>query len=125
MADNEPKPKLKNIGNLNGPWSVLFRLALAMGAISIPFVVSLQVWFVTNIYGIHTELASLRAEFKGFSSAGPRYTPKDAVADSAVLRQEMLHQNTLLRNELLGEFRRLENEITSEFVRKDEIRGTQ
>ena len=40
------------IGQLNGKWSILFRACIVVTAALLPFIIALQVWYVTSIFHI-------------------------------------------------------------------------
>lgn len=74
---SEPSPMAADspnrIGNLNGPWSVMLRLALA----SYPLVLAWSVWVTSNVFA---DIA--------FRNSGDRFT----TADGAKLRADMVER---------------------------------
>jgi len=75
----EPQPMAADspnrIGNLNGPWSIMLRLALA----TYPLVLAWAVWVTSNVFA---DIA--------FRSSGDRFTAGDA----AKMRAEMVERIT-------------------------------
>lgn len=63
MSDDPTPPKL--IGQLNGPWSVLFRIALA----TYPMVLAWSIWVTANIFSLIA-----------FRDNGERFTKSDGAA---------------------------------------------
>jgi len=82
----------RQIGSLNGKWSVLFRALLSVGAVVLPMLVMLNVWFVTAIYDVKMRQIGLLTRMDVFIAEGPRYTPADAKADILELRSSILEQ---------------------------------
>lgn len=51
----------KHIGELNGPWSVLFRVQLALASILFPFIVGWCVWVTVHMFGLESDIKVMSA----------------------------------------------------------------
>lgn len=80
------------IGQLNGWRSLLFQLNLIVLPVALTGVLTLSVWIVVQIFTLRQDHAVLAHEVKSFTSAGPRYTPKDARADGLDLKNDILDE---------------------------------
>lgn len=74
---------------------------------AMPFLVALNVWFVTEIYALQQQIVS-------FSAIGPRYTPDMAKSDNLELKHDIMEEIETryppewLRREVESHARRLE-----------------
>lgn len=78
MADESTRPperERRTIGNMNGPWAILLRLALA----SYPLVLTWAVWVTTETF-----------DNRAFRNSGERFTSADALK----MRAEMTKEST-------------------------------
>jgi hypothetical protein len=87
---NQGVADVARIGNLNGKWSVLFRGLMALGAVMLPMMVSLNVWFVSSIYEMKIVQIGILARIDSFMGEGPRYTEEMARADHAELKGQIV-----------------------------------
>lgn len=78
------------IGELNGKWTLLFRTLMAGALFVLPFLVGLQVWFVTTIYSIQISQEKLRGSVAQLAAVGPRYTRDMALHDNMEMRDRVL-----------------------------------
>lgn len=88
----------RKIGQLNGPWSILLRLALA----SYPLILAWAVWMTSNQFA---DIA--------FRNSGERFTKADAL----VLRSDMVDRISSAnewRNDVLTRLARIESKIDSD-----------
>lgn len=132
-----PNKQQSTIGDLGGAWLYAFRLILGALVGLIPLGIGLAVWLIQTTHQHATQLAVIDHRLSGFVSAGPRWTPSDAAASHAQLRDQILSQvrkdfppawliDRLDQLALQIEATRkhvdeLEDEFTREFVRKDEL----
>ena len=82
----------RSIGELNGKWSLLFRAMLSLGAVLLPFIVVLNVWFVTAIYDIKLKQIEINARFDAVIAKGPFYTREMARSDNLQLRENIIRE---------------------------------
>lgn len=89
--DNGDNPH--RIGQMNGPYAVLFKLALLSFPPSLVAAIGFSVWVTSNIY-----------DFKSWKSVGPRFTSQDAqILKSSIHDIERAERDkavTLLRGEI-------------------------
>lgn len=82
----------KTIGELNGKWGIMFKLTVAFGAFSLPFLIALNVWFVKAIYELKLQQAEIAIQMQSFIAVGPRYTPEMARSDNLELMNEIMEK---------------------------------
>lgn len=79
----------KGIGELNGPWKMLFKVVLSMAAVVLPFVVMLNVWFIKQTYAQSNEINLLTYKVD-------QYLQKEPVS-----QMELQLNGNLLRSDIL------------------------
>lgn len=79
----------KMIGELNGKWALLFKSVLTLAAVTLPLVVTLNVWFVQKVYSMESAQVLLAYKLDQFIAGGPRWTAIDAKAAHLELKQEI------------------------------------
>ena len=72
------------IGQLNGKWSVLFRVQIAMVCFSLPFLITLEVWQTTSIHDLKVSQAEVRTRMDNL------VTQADSKASDAMLKDQIL-----------------------------------
>ena len=70
MVSNKP------IGQLNGRWALLLKVALGTYPVILAAAVTWSVWVTANIF-----------ELRAFAQQGPRWTAKDAEIQTAVVKE--------------------------------------
>lgn len=68
MTD-EPTPGAKRIGQLNGPWSMMFRVALLTYPLLLVWLAAWTIWVTANIFSLIA-----------FRDSGERFTKTDGAA---------------------------------------------
>jgi hypothetical protein len=81
----EEESKSKLIGDMNGKWAILFKAQLALGAFVLPMLVPWAVWVTGQVF-------EAKSQLNAFTSAGPRYTADQAVADGLRLRRDIIQE---------------------------------
>jgi hypothetical protein len=84
MGDNEGP-----IGQLEGRWALLFKVAIAFVVFVMPFLIAMQAWEIQQIHLLSTQQAVNEQRWDYFMDRGPRYTPEMAMAELLKLKQEI------------------------------------
>lgn len=104
MSDAETtepdSPNPKRIGNMNGPWAIVFKFALA----TYPFFIVWSVWVTGNVY-----------DYIGWKGKGERFTAGDGQIIVTKMHEEVRSEQATMRNEIRTEqtaaFAKLEAKI--------------
>ena len=95
MSQDEPNSNPHRIGAMNGPYAILFKVALVTYPVILSAATDFAVWVTNNIY-----------EFRSWTQAGPRFTSVDAKVLVAEERESA-------RRERAGELNQVRTELTA------------
>lgn len=70
---------------LNGSWEMIFKSTIGALALFMPFAMAWFTWATVQIFEI-------RSDVRVFMSAGPRYTPRDAMLDNLELKNDIMEE---------------------------------
>ena len=80
------------IGELNGKWSILLRVGLALNAVLIVPIVGWATFITLSIFELKQHQALGNQRIEQFMAQGERYTLADSNRDTAILRAEITVQ---------------------------------
>ena len=89
-------PKL--IGELNGKWSMLFKVSLVATPLAITLIVSWGTWATAKVYAHDLAIGRLEA----WKDIGPRFTPSDAQALELRVKQDIAAVNQRRFDEVIA-----------------------
>ena len=90
----------QKIGELNGKWALLFKILLAVNTVLIVPAVAWSSWITLMVFDLRQAQAVNTQRYETFMAIGPRYTPRDAERDAAMLRAEIKGQLSAIQAQL-------------------------
>lgn len=71
MSEEQQPQQDHAIGKLNGPWSFLFRVQIALGTFLIPYIVGHSVWIIGSIQELKTDSAVRNQRWESLRESHP------------------------------------------------------